>query len=179
MDDFRAEVDDLLHETRVFPPSSFFQNLANIKDEGLYARAKADRVAFWEECAKMLEWFTPWKEALVWERPWAKWFVGGRINASYNCLDRHIKANLGNKTALIWEGEDGDSKSYTYSEVFLEVNKLANAIKSLGVKKGDRVAIYLPMVPEAVFSMLACARIGAVHTVVFGGFSAEAEGQDQ
>jgi acetyl-CoA synthetase len=174
MEQFKTEVDDLFHETRVFPPSSLFQNLANIKNDALYERARADRVAFWEECAKRLEWSTPWKKALVWECPYAKWFVGGKINASYNCLDRHIKANLGNKTALFWEGENGDKKIFTYAEIFLEVNKLANAIKSLGIKKGDRVAIYLPMVPEAVFSMLACARIGAVHTVVFGGFSSEA-----
>ena len=137
-------------------------------------KAKTDRVAFWEQCAKKLEWSTPWKQALVWDKPFAKWFVGGKINASYNCLDRHIKANLGNKTALIWEGENGDEKTFTYAESYLEVNKLANAIKSLGIKKGDRVAIYMPMVPEAVFAMLACARIGAIHTVIFGGFSAEA-----
>jgi acetyl-CoA synthetase len=170
----KTEVDDLLLETRVFQPSSLFHNLSNIKDEALYIKAKADRIAFWEECAKKLVWSTPWKQALVWDKPFAKWFVGGKINASYNCLDRHIKANLGNKTALIWEGENGDEKAFTYAEAYLEVNKLANAIKSLGIKKGDRVAIYLPMVPEAVFAMLACARIGAIHTVVFGGFSAEA-----
>ena len=116
----------------------------------------------------------PWKQALIWEKPFAKWFVGGKINASYNCLDRHIKANLGNKTALIWEGENGDEKTFSYAESYLEVNKLANAIKSLGIKKGDRVAIYMPMIPEAVFAMLACARIGAIHTVIFGGFSADA-----
>jgi len=174
MDQFKSEVDDLLQETRVFQVPALFHSLANIKDDSLYIKAKTDRVAFWELCAKRLEWFAPWKEALVWDKPFAKWFVGGKINASYNCLDRHIKANLGNKTALIWEGENGDEKSFTYAESYLEVNKLANAIKSLGIKKGDRVAIYMPMVPEAVFAMLACARIGAIHTVVFGGFSAEA-----
>ena len=170
----KTEVDDLLQETRVFHPSSLFHNLANIKNDSLYAKARADRVAFWEQCAKKLEWSCAWKQALVWDKPFAKWFVGGKINASYNCLDRHIKANLGNKTALIWEGENGDTKTFSYAESYLEVNKLANAIKSLGIKKGDRVAIYLPMVPEVVFAMLACARIGAIHTVVFGGFSAEA-----
>ncbi len=171
---FKTEVDDLLHETRVFQVPSLFHNLANIKNDSLYAKAKTDRVAFWEECAKKLHWTTPWKQALIWEKPFAKWFVGGKINASYNCLDRHIKANLGNKTALIWEGENGEERTFSYAESYLEVNKLANAIKSLGIKKGDRVAIYMPMVPEAVFAMLACARIGAIHTVVFGGFSAEA-----
>jgi len=174
MDQFKTEVDDLLHETRVFEVPSLFHNLANIKDNSLYDKAKADRIGFWEQCAKRLDWSKPWTEALVWDKPFAKWFVGGNLNASYNCLDRHIKANLGNKTALIWEGENGDERTFTYAESYLEVNKLANAIKSLGVKKGDRVEIYMPMVPEAVFAMLACARIGAIHTVVFGGFSADA-----
>ena len=174
MDQFKTEVDDLLQETRVFEVPSLFHNLANIKDDSLYAQAKENRIAFWEQCAKKLEWFSPWKETLVWDKPFSKWFVGGKINASYNCLDRHIKANLGNKTALIWEGENGDEKTFTFAEAYLEVNKLANAIKSLGIKKADRVAIYMPMVPEAVFAMLACSRIGAIHTVVFGGFSAEA-----
>jgi len=166
--------DDLLQENRIFQPSTVFQQLANIKNNSLFTQAQADRVAFWEQCAKKLDWYAPWEKALVWERPFAKWFVGGKINASYNCLDRHIKSNLGNKTAIIWEGENGDEKTYTYAESYLEVNKLANAIKGLGIKKGDRVAIYMPMMPEAVFAMLACARIGAIHTVVFGGFSAEA-----
>jgi len=174
MDQFKTEVDDLLHETRVFQVPDLFQHLANIKNDSLYLKAQADRVAFWEECAKKLEWSHPWDKALVWDKPFAKWFIGGKINASYNCLDRHIKANLGNKTALIWEGENGDEKTFSYMDSYLEVNKLANAIKSLGIKKGDRVAIYMPMVPEAVFAMLACARVGAIHTVVFGGFSAEA-----
>ena len=175
MDQFKTEVDDLLHETRVFQVPSLFHNLANIKDNSLYDKAQANRVAFWEECAKKLEWFSPWQKALVWDKPFAKWFVEGKINASYNCLDRHIKANLGNKTALIWEGENGDEKKfYLCRGVIWRSIKLANAIKSLGVKKGDRVAIYLPMVPESVFAMLACARIGAIHTVIFGGFSAEA-----
>ncbi|MDE1920608.1 MAG: acetate--CoA ligase [Candidatus Omnitrophica bacterium] len=172
MDQFKPEVDDLYHETRVIHPSALFQNLANIKDASLYAKAKADRTAFWEECARKLDWFSPWKQGLVWEKPFAKWFVGGKLNASYNCLDRHIKANLGNKTAFIWEGENGEEKTLTYAQCYLEVNKLANAIKSLGIARGDRVAIYMPMIPEAVLSMLACSRIGAVHTVIFGGFSA-------
>ncbi|MDE2222829.1 MAG: acetate--CoA ligase [Candidatus Omnitrophica bacterium] len=174
MDEFKFEVDDLYHETRIIHPSALFQNLSNIKDDSLYQKAKADRVAFWEECAGKLDWFKPWDKALVWQKPYAQWFAGGKLNASYNCLDRHIKANLGNKTALFWEGENGDEKSFTYADCYLEVNKLANCLKSLGVAKGDRVAIYMPMIPEAVFAMLACARIGAIHTVVFGGFSAEA-----
>jgi acetyl-CoA synthetase len=174
MDQFKTEVDDLLHELRVFYPSTLFHSLANIKNDSLYTKAKADRLVFWEQCAKKLEWSKPWDKALVWDKPFAKWFVGGKINASYNCLDRNIKANLGNKVALIWEGEDGAQKNFTYAQCYLEVNKLANAIKSLGVQKGDRVAIYMPMVPEAVFAMLACSRIGAIHTVVFGGFSAQA-----
>ncbi len=174
MDPFKTEVDDLLRETRVFKPSSLFHNLANIKDDALYKQAQTDRVAFWEQCAKKLDWIAPWKQALIWDKPYAKWFVGGKINASANCLDRHIKANLGNKTAVLWEGEDGAQKSFTYAECYLEVNKLANALKSLGAQKGDRVAIYMPMVPEAVFALLACSRIGAIHTVVFAGFSAQA-----
>ncbi len=174
MEHLKTEVDDLLQETRVFEPSSLFRQHANIKNNNLYEESKKDRVAFWEKCALRLDWFKKWDRALVWNSPFAQWFVGGKLNASYNCLDRHLKANLGKKTALIWEGENGDERVLTYEEVYLEVNKLANAIKKLGIKKGDRVAVYLPMVPEAVFSMLACARIGAVHTVVFGGFSAEA-----
>ena len=157
MDQFKPAVDDLLHETRVFPVPPLFHDHANIKNDSLYVKAQADRLAFWEECAKKLEWSAPWEQVLVWDSPFAKWFAGGKINASYNCLDRHIKANLGNKTALIWEGEDGAQRTFSYAESYLEVNKLANAIKSLGIQKGDRVAIYMPMVPEAVFAMLACA----------------------
>ncbi len=174
MDPLKTEVDDLLHETRVFEPPQIFKIHANIKNTALEHQAKADPIAFWEQCALRLEWFKKWDKVLVWEKPFAQWFVGGKLNASYNCLDRHIKANLGKKTALLWEGENNDRRTLTYEEVYLEVNKLANAMKALGINKGDRVAIYLPMVPEAVFAMLACSRIGAVHTVVFGGFSAEA-----
>lgn len=168
------ELDDLLQETRVFEPPQIFKAQSNIKSISIYDEAKEDRVKFWEGCAAKLEWTKPWDKALQWDKPFAKWFVGGQLNASANCLDRHIKDNLGKKIALFWEGENGDERQLTYEEVYLEVNKLANALKSLGIGKGDRVAIYLPMVPEAAFSMLACARIGAVHTVVFGGFSADA-----
>ncbi len=174
MDDFKVEIDDLFHENRHIEPPQSFKNLANYKNEDLYAQAKENRISFWESCAARLEWFKPWDKALQWEKPFAKWFVGGKINASYNCLDRHIKAQLGKRIALIWEGENGDEKKLTYEDVYLEVNKLANAMKALGVNKGDRVAIYLPMIPEAVYAMLACSRIGAVHTVIFGGFSADA-----
>ena len=174
MDDFKSEVDDLLTENRIFEAPQFFKTHANIKDNQLYLKASKDRIGFWEECAKQLDWFEPWKDALVWQKPFAKWFVGGKINASYNCLDRHIKNNLGKRTAIFWEGENGNERVLTYEELYLEVNKLANGMKQLGVKKGDRVAIYLPMIPEAIVSMLACARLGAIHTVIFGGFSADA-----
>ena len=137
-------------------------------------RSWADPLHFWENAARSLHWFEPWKEVLKWDPPAAQWFVGGKINASYNCCDRHIKASQRNKAAIIWEGEPGDHRVMTYWDLYREVNQFANALKSLGVKKGDRVAIYMPMIPEAVVAMLSCARIGAIHSVVFGGFSAEA-----
>jgi acetyl-CoA synthetase len=170
----KTEVADLLHELRTFEPSETFKNHANIKDPSIYQEAKKDRLKFWADCAKRLDWYKPWDKVLEWNRPFAKWFVGGKLNVSYNCLDRHIKANLGGKVAIYWEGENGDTKTLTYQDVYEQTNKMANVIHSLGVKKGDRVAIYLPMIPEAVFAMLACTRIGAAHTVIFGGFSAEA-----
>ncbi len=174
MDQFKSEVDDLFQETRVFQAPTLFQSRANISDKTLYDLAAKDRIAFWEQCAKKLDWFEPWHDALVWDKPFAKWFVGGKINASYNCLDRHIKNNLGKRIAFYWEGENGEEKALTYEDVYLQVNLLANAMKDLHVGKGDRVAIYMPMVPEAIYAMLACARIGAAHTVIFGGFSADA-----
>ncbi len=174
MEQFKTEVDDLLQETRVFESPQIFKIHANVKTNALNQQAAVDRIAFWEQCALRLEWFKKWDKPLVWEKPFAQWFVGGKLNASYNCLDRHIKANLGKKTAFLWEGENGDERVLTYENVYLEVNKLANAMKALGIKKGDRVAVYLPMVPEVVFVLLACSRIGAIHTVVFGGFSADA-----
>ena len=163
----------LLEENRVFHPSEEFRKKALIKDASIYEEAAKDREAFWAKWAEELDWSRKWDKVLEWNLPFAKWFVGGKLNASYNCLDRHIKNGLGAKTALIWEGEPGDERILTYEDVYRAVNKLANAIKSLGVKRGDRVAIYLPMIPEAVFAMLACARVGAVHNVVFGGFSAD------
>ncbi len=170
----KTEVDDLWHESRLFEPSESFKKQAVIKDVSIYESAKQDRLKFWEDSAKALDWFTPWNKVLEWDRPFAKWFVGGKINASYNCLDRHVKSGLANKTAIYWEGENGDTKVISYQEAYFQVNKMANVFKNLGVKKGDRVAIYLPMIPEAAYAMLACSRIGAIHTVIFGGFSAEA-----
>jgi acetyl-CoA synthetase len=166
-------VSALLEENRIFQASSAYKNQALIKDTKIYQEAQRDRLAFWGRCAEQLTWSRKWDRVLEWQPPFAKWYVGGKLNASVNCLDRHIQNGLGQKTALIWEGEPGETLTLSYQDVFLAVNKLANAMKTLGIKKGDRVAIYLPMIPEAVYSMLACARIGAVHTVVFGGFSAE------
>jgi acetyl-CoA synthetase len=163
----------LLEENRVFKPNRKFQEQALIKDASIYAEAARDREAFWAKYAGDLHWYKKWDRVLEWNPPFAKWFVGGTLNASYNCLDRHLKAGKGKKTAILWEGESGETKVLTYEDVYLAVNKMANVIKGLGARKGDRVAIYMPMVPEAAFAMLACARIGAVHTVVFGGFSAD------
>ncbi len=172
--DPKLTVDALLEESRLFQPAKEFTAKAFIKDQSLFKSAQKDRLAFWAEWANKLTWIKPWNKILDWsDAPFAKWFVGGKLNACYNCVDRHVKAGLGQKVAIIWEGEDGKQAKFTYTEVSIQVNKLANAIKALGIKKGDRVAIYLPMIPEAIFSMLACARIGAVHTVVFGGFSAD------
>lgn len=153
--------------------SDEYKNQANIQDRQIYDRAHANPLGYWEHCAKKLDWFKPWQKTLEWNPPFAQWFIGGKINASYNCLDRHIQNDLGHKTAIYWEAENGQSKEITYNEAYHAVNKLANAIKNLGIQKGDRVAIYMPMIPEAAYAMLACARIGAVHSVVFGGFSAD------
>ena len=169
-----AHFEDLLEVTRRFPPPAGFVEAARIHDEEIYRRAEADPVAFWESYARELEWIRPWDKALEGEGPDARWFVGGRLNASVNCLDRHVRGAHRNKAALIWEGEPGDRRTWTYFDLWREVNKFGNALRGLGVGKGDRVAIYLPLVPEAVVAMLACARIGAIHNVVFAGFSAEA-----
>jgi len=141
-------------------------------DTGLRKKANFDFVSFWDEQAKNLSWFSYWDKTLDWQPPFAKWFVGGTINASYNALDVHQKTNS-EKLAILWEGENGESRVITYGEMFTKVQKFSNVLKSLGVKKGDRVTIYLPMVPELPIAMLACARIGAIHTVIFSGFSAE------
>ncbi|PSF36230.1 acetate--CoA ligase [Aphanothece hegewaldii CCALA 016] len=175
-----STIESVLHEERVFNPPSEFSSYAHIKSldeyEQLYEKAKADPVAFWAELAEQeLEWFQKWDTVLDWnDPPFAKWFVGGKINICYNCLDRHLTTWRRNKAALIWEGEPGDTRTLTYAQLHREVCQFANAMKQLGVKKGDRVGIYMPMIPEAAIAMLACARIGAVHGVVFGGFSAEA-----
>jgi acetyl-CoA synthetase len=167
------EIDALLEEHREFPPSADFRTQANANDEAIYDTARSDPEAFWAGWAEQLDWDQKWDRVLEWNPPYAKWFVGGRLNASYNCLDRHL-ATRGDKVALIWEGEPGEVRRVTYRELHAEVSKFANALKGLGVVTGDRVAIYMPLVVEAVVAMLACARIGAVHSVVFGGFSAEA-----
>ncbi|MBD3267776.1 AMP-binding protein, partial [bacterium] len=167
-------IDALLDEERSFLPSPAFTGQANIQDDSLYELAQKDREGFWAEMAENLHWFQKWDKVLDWQPPFAQWFVGGTINASTNCLDRHIQNGLRNKAAIIWEGEPGDQRTLTYWDMYREVNKFANCLKKLGVEKGDRVAIYLPMIPEAAIAMLACARIGAVHSVVFGGFSPDA-----
>lgn len=141
--------------------------------ESLLKDAKQDRESFWEQQAKSLHWFRHWDQVLQWNPPYAQWFIGGKINACYNCLDRHMDTPVRNKTAFIWEGERGEVKTLTYEELYYQVSKFSNVLKSLGAKKGDKIAIYMPLIPEAIIAMLSCARIGAVHTVVFGGFSAE------
>src|SRR5215510_4668808 len=171
-------IESVLQESRVFPPSPSFVAHARVKSmeeyEALYRTADHDPDHFWGEVASELEWATPWQKVLDWQPPDAKWFVGGRLNVSVNCLDRHAASWRKNKAALLFEGEPGDTRVYTYGQLHREVCKAANALTALGVRAGDFVAIYLPMIPEAVIAMLACARIGAPHTVVFGGFSAEA-----
>jgi acetyl-CoA synthetase len=162
----------LLSEERRFPPPPEFAAGAAAKAD-LYRLAAADRLGFWAAEARQLDWMTPWTATLEWTLPHARWFVGGKLNASANCLDRHLKGARRNKAAIIWEGEPGDRRVLTYWDLAREVQRCANALKGLGVRRGDRVAIYLPMIPEAAIAMLACARIGAVHSVVFGGFSAE------
>jgi len=163
----------LLHEGRRFPPDPAFAAQANAKAE-LYERAAADRLGFWEEQARQLSWAEPWHEVLSWDLPFSKWFVGGKLNVSYNCVDRHVEAGLGQRVAFFWEGEPGDTRTITYGELKSMVCRAANALLELGVQAGTKVAIYMPMLPETVAAMLACARLGAPHTVVFGGFSAEA-----
>jgi len=174
-----GQIDTVMREDRLFPPSAEFSSKARIKSlaeyQTLWEQAAADPPAFWAELARdELHWFEPFTESLVWNEPYAKWFVGGKTNVSTNCLDRNIAAGLGDRTAIIWEGEPGDSRTLTYSELHREVCKAANCIKSLGIGQGDVVSIYMPMVPELAIAMLACARIGAIHSVIFAGFSAEA-----
>ena len=165
---------NLLHEERRFPPTAQFAEAANVKAEA-YERASADRLEFWADAARRLDWATPWDTVLDWSNPpFSRWFVGGTINAAYNCVDRHVLAGRGDKVAYYWEGEPGDTRTITYADLLREVCRATNALVELGVHKGDRVAIYMPMIPETIVAMLACARLGAPHTVVFGGFSADA-----
>lgn len=163
----------MLTEKRQFPPSAEFVAQANLIDPEIYAKAAENPVAFWEGWAKELDWFEPWHTAHEWSSPYAKWFIGGKLNAAHNCVDRHAEGTRADKIAIRWEGEPGDTRNLTYAELKKEVSQLANALKEMGVEKGDRVCIYMPMVPELAMAMLACARIGAAHSVVFGGFSAD------
>jgi len=182
--DKTTSFDSILNEKRIFPCPKEFSGRAHIKSLAQYQKLYKESIRspekFWAKQAKNeLVWFKPWKKVLQWKEPFAKWFVGGQINVSYNCLDRHLGTPTANKAALIWEGEPaapgkpGEDRTLTYKQLHREVCLFANVLKRNGVKKGDRVLIYLPMVPEAAISMLACSRIGAVHSVVFGGFSAQ------
>ena len=173
-----SNIESVLHEERVFQPPEPFSKQAHIKSleelEQLRADALADPEAFWSRMAEELHWFKKWDSALKWEPPHAEWFGGGRINISYNCLDRHLQTWRRNKAALIWEGEPGETRTFTYQQLHTEVCKFANVLKHANIKKGDRVALYMPLIPELAIAMLACARIGATHSVVFGGFSSSA-----
>ena len=166
-------IEALLAEERLFPPPEGVAQSANMADSGIYQRAAKDPEAYWAQAAESLEWIRKWDRVLDWNPPIAQWFVGGKINVSVNCLDRHVRGWRRNKAAFIWEGEPGEERVLTYADLYREVNRFANAMKRLGVRKGDRVTIYMPMIPELPIALLACARIGAPHSVVFGGFSAE------
>ncbi|HHK41331.1 MAG TPA: acetyl-coenzyme A synthetase, partial [Planctomycetaceae bacterium] len=174
-----GQIDSVMQEARVFPPPPEFAARARIGSmeeyEALYERAKNDPESFWGDYAREeLHWFEPFTKVLEWNEPYAKWFVGGKTNISYNCLDRHLESPRRHKAALVWEGEPGDQRVLTYDQLHQEVCRFANVLKQLGIEQGDRVSIYMPMVPELAIAMLACARIGAVHSVIFAGFSAEA-----
>jgi acetyl-CoA synthetase len=173
-----SDIESVLREDRLFQPPADFSARAHIRSledyDKLYRRSVDDPDAFWSEVASELHWFEPWQQVLEWDFPWAKWFVQGKTNISYNCLDRHVATWRRNKAAILWEGEPGDLRTLTYGQLHAEVCRFANALKTLGIETGDRVGIYMPMVPEAIVAMQACARIGATHSVVFGGFSAEA-----
>ncbi|MFN7931221.1 MAG: acetate--CoA ligase [Blastocatellia bacterium] len=171
-------IESVLHESRLFPPSEEFKAQAHVSGmeeyERLYAEADADPESYWAKQAETLHWFRKWDTVLEWNLPFAKWFVGGTTNVAYNCLDRHLTSWRRNKAAIIWEGEPGETRTLTYQQLHTEVCKFANVLKKLGARKGDRVALYMPLVPELAIAMLACARIGATHTIIFGGFSADA-----
>ncbi len=172
------KIESILKETRKFPPPAEFAQQAYVKSlkeyEQLWQRAKDDPEGFWAEQAESLHWFKKWDKILEWNEPFAKWFLGGQLNASYNCLDRHVEGPHKNKAAIIWEGEPGDSRVLRFQDLHREVCKFANVLKKLGIKPGDRITIYMPMIPELAIAMLACARIGATHSIIFGGFSADA-----
>ncbi|MDX1765029.1 MAG: acetyl-coenzyme A synthetase N-terminal domain-containing protein, partial [bacterium] len=177
----KKEISVLMSEDRVFKPSAEFSKQAHIKSmaeyEKIYKRSVDDPEGFWSEMAeKRLSWHKKWNKVLEYDfhKPEIKWFQGGQLNASYNCLDRHVTGPTRNKAAIIWEADDGNYKTFTYQQLYTEVNRFANVLRKNGIKKGDRVTIYLPMIPELVIAMLACARIGAIHSIVFGGFSAKA-----
>lgn len=174
-DDQQTNIDDLLLENRKFPPSAAFKKNSLAVGTHLYDQAAADDEGFWaQQAADLIDWDQDWHTICEWNVPYVKWFVGGKLNVSYNCLDRHVLAGNGDKVAIHWEGEPSDTRTITYSELLTEVEKFSNVLKSLGVVNGDRVNIYLPMIPEAAVAMLSCARIGAAHSVVFGGFSSQA-----
>ena len=166
-------LDALLTEDRRFSPSEDFRTRAVVSDADIYERANTDRESYWVEWAEQLDWFRRWDSVLEWQPPHVKWFVGGKLNVAYNCLDRHLNSSRSDQAALIWEGEPGDTRTYTYAQLHDAVCRFSNVLKNLGVIRGDRVTIYLPMIPEAAIAMLACVRIGAIHSVVFGGFSPE------
>ncbi|MBA2325959.1 MAG: acetate--CoA ligase [Actinobacteria bacterium] len=169
-----ATIDDLLEEGRTFPPPEGFKKAARVVDAEIYDEAERDYEGFWaRQAAELVDWFQEWDTILEWKLPFAKWFIGGKLNVTHNCLDRHVAAGHGDKVAYHWEGEPGDTRTLTYADLLGEVQRVANALKSLGIGKGDRVNIYLGMVPELPIAMLACARIGAPHSVVFGGFSSD------
>ena len=169
----QQEIEVLLDEQRAWPPPETFRRQAWVQDDSIYREAEADPEAFWAREAERLDWTRRWDQVLDWRPPFARWFVGGKLNASVNCLDRHLANGRGDRPAILWEGEPGDTKTLTYNDLHREVCRFTNVLRSLGVGKGDRVAIYLPMIPELPVAMLACARIGAPHSVVFAGFSAQ------
>ena len=170
----RPEIAALLDESRRFAPSAAWRAHAIVNDPDVYARAAADPESFWAGFAAELEWMRPWERVMRFEPPRHAWFEGGQLNACVNCVDRHVHGDRRNKAALLWVGEDGEEQAYTYGRLYREVNRFGNALRRLGVGKGDRVIIYMPLVPEGIVTMLACARIGAVHSVVFAGMGTEA-----
>jgi acetyl-CoA synthetase len=173
-----AAIESVLHETRLFPPPQEFAESAHVRGmeeyERLYAEAERDPESFWARMAEQLHWFKRWEQVLDWQPPHARWFVGGKINISYNCLDRHLQTWRRNKAAIIWEGETGEVRTITYKQLHRHVCRFSNVLKAYGVRAGDRVALYMPLIPELAIAMLACARIGATHSIIFGGFSADA-----